>query len=71
MYPRGGVIQVVFRPGTTTTSFQLRINNDRVSERTETFKVTIIEVSVPRGVTTLGAFNSAEVDIIDDDCKII
>ena len=71
MYPRGGMIQVVFRPGTPTTSFQLRINNDRISERTETLKVTIIEVSISRGVTTLGAFNSAEVDIIDDDRKIM
>ena len=70
-YPRGGVVQVVFHPGSQVASFQLKLVNDRISEKTEIFRVTIIEVSVPDGVTTLGGFNSTEIYITDDDCKYI
>ena len=65
------MVQVVFRPGSQVASFQIKLGNDRISEKTEIFRVTIIEVSVPDGVTTLGGFNNAEIYITDDDRKYI
>ena len=61
---------VTFSAGQTRAFFDVTILEDEEIEDTETFRVSIFELSVPYGVN-LGFDTSAEVDITDDDSKYL
>ena len=63
-------IIVNFAAGQTRAAFDVNIIDDKEMEETETFRVSIFELSVPYGVT-LGFDTSTEVTIIDNDSKYL
>ena len=68
-YPRGGYIQVVFPPAKErTVTIPLKTKDDKISERPETFRLSIVDISLPHGVS-VGSMRSAEVEIVDNDRK--
>ena len=68
-YPRSGYIQVVFPPAKErTVTIPLITKDDKISEMTETFRLSIIDISLPHGVS-VGNMHSAEVEILDNDRK--
>ena len=68
-YPRSGYIQVVFPPAKKqTVTIPLKTKDDKISEMTETFRLTIVDISLPRGVS-VGNMRSAEIEIVDNDRK--
>ena len=68
-YPRSGYIQVVFPPAKEqTVTIPLKTKDDRISEMTETFRLTIVDIALPHGVS-VGNMHSAEVKILDNDRK--
>ena len=68
-YPRGGYIQVIIPPEQKlTVTIPLKTKDDKISERPETFRLTIVDISLPRGVS-VGNMRYAEVEIIDNDRK--
>ena len=69
-FPRGGYTQVVVSGGADRVPFNITINNDNILERTENFRLSIVDASLPCGVIA-GSRQSAEVVIFDDDRKYI
>ena len=69
-FPRGGFTQVIVSGGADRVSFNITINDDNILERTENFRLSIVDVSLPCGVI-VGSRQSAEVVIFDDDRKYI
>ena len=68
-YPRGGYIQVVFPPAKErTVTIPLKTKDDKISEMLETFRLTIVDISLPH-VVSVGNIHSAEVQILDSDRK--
>ena len=68
-YPRGGYIQVVFPPAKErTVTIPLKTKDDKISEMPETFRLTIVDISLPH-VVSVGNIHSAEVQILDSDRK--
>ena len=65
---QGDYATVIFPAGQTRKSFNVMIIDDKMHERSETFRVTINEISVPHGVV-LGSPRSSVVTIIDNDRK--
>ena len=59
---------VTFPAGTSRSSFDIPIHNDTVSETDESFRITIMEVSLPFG-TKLGDNNTTDVVIEDNDSE--
>ena len=59
---------VTFPAGTSCSSFNISIRNDIESEEDETFRVTIVDMSLPFG-TRLGDNITAEVVIEDNDSE--
>ena len=59
---------VIFPAGQTTATFSVNMINDEIFEDSETFRIMILEVSLPYGVV-LGRKRSAVVTILDDDGK--
>ena len=70
MIPRNQYVSVKFAAGQTSALFDVYIINDEEIEDTETFLVSIFELSVPFGVT-LGIATSTEVTITDNDGKYL
>lgn len=68
LIPPNQIIKVIFPAGTISASFDVNIIDDLQLEDSETFHVSIDELSVPFGVT-LGFIKSATVTILDDDSK--
>ena len=68
--PSGVQQKVKFAAGVTHQSFTIKIINDMIVEKTESFRITIFPLSVPRGIY-FGDFPSAIVEIIDDDGKYV
>ena len=68
--PKDQYISVKFAAGQTSALFDVNIIDDKEIEDTETFLVSIFELSVPFGVT-LGITTSAEVSITDNDGKYL
>ena len=66
--PPNQYIKVKFPAGKTRVSFDIIINDDKEMEGSETFRITIFDLSVPYGIT-LGPITSATVTIVDDDSK--
>ena len=58
----------MFPAGQTTAELKVMIIDDKIFEESETFSVTIMQVSVPYGVQ-LGSPRSAVVSITDNDSK--
>ena len=68
-YPLGGYIQVVFPPAKEqTVIIPLKTKDDKISEMTETFRLTIVDISLPH-VVSVGNMHSVEVEILDNDRK--
>ena len=59
---------VTFPAGTSCSSFDIPIYNDTASEDDETFRVTIVDMSLPFG-TRLGDNITADVVIEDNDSE--
>ena len=66
--PPNQYIKVRFSAGETRVSFDVNIIDDDLMENSETFRITIYDLSVPYGIT-LGSITSAEVTIVDNDSK--
>ena len=66
--PPNQYVQVIFPPGETRVSFDVLLIDDIQMENSETFRVTIYDLSVPYGIT-LGSITSAEITILDNDSK--
>lgn len=69
-YPENGYIRVVVPAGKERPSFSIKTINDNIVERTETFRVSIVDISLPHGVT-VGDIPSAEVNILSEDSKYL
>ena len=63
-----GIYTVTIPAGQTSVPFDVPINDDDIVEGNEDFTVTIVQSSLPDGVTR-GNPGSATVNIVDDDCK--
>ena len=61
---------VTFPAGTSCSSFDIPIHNDTESEQDESFRITIMEMSLPFG-TKLGDNTTADVVIEDNDSKLL
>ena len=61
-------MKVMIPGGLNTVSFDIGITDDNKIEDTETFRITIFDLSLPNDVK-LGSPASAEVIIMDDDSK--
>ena len=61
---------VIFPAGQMTATFSVEMINDEIFEDSETFRIMILEVSLPYGVV-LGGKRSAVVTILDNDGKWI
>lgn len=61
-----GPYMVTFFAGVTSTSFNITINDDTISEGNESFTLTIDPTSLPDGVTLFNP-SSTIVTIVDDD----
>ena len=59
---------VTFPNGTSCSSFDIPIINDTDSEDDETFRITIVNMSLPFG-TRLGDDITADVVIVDNDSE--
>lgn len=68
VFPRSGYIRVIFPAGIVSVSVPIRLIDDEIIEGTEYFNVSIVDVSLPHGVTVAGS-PSASVNILDDDSK--
>ena len=62
----GDYAEVIIPAGQIRAAFAVTIVDDNLFERSETFRVTINETSVPQGVV-LGSPRSAVVTILDND----
>ena len=60
---------VTFPAGTSCSSFDIPIRNDTESEQDESFRITIMEISLPFG-TKLGDNITADVVIEDNDSEL-
>ena len=69
-FPRDGYIQVIVSGGVDRVPFNITIKDDNTLERAEFFRLSIVDVSLPSGVT-VGSRHSTEVVIYDDDRKCI
>ena len=67
-FPRGGYIQVVVSSGTDRVPLNVTVKDDFILERTENFRLSIVDVSLSCGVI-VGSRRSAEVVIFDNDRK--
>ena len=69
-YGESGTTQyiVTFPVGTSCSSFDIPIHNDTESEDDETFRITIVDMSLPFG-TKLGDDFTADVVIVDNDSE--
>jgi len=67
-HPPNGYVRALFHAGQDTATFDLKIYNDEILERDEKFRVSIVEVSLPFGVS-LGDTTTANVSIIDKNSK--
>ena len=65
---KSGQMTVVIPAGHTTKSFDLTILEDIIIEDTESFQLSIVDLSLPHDVS-VGNIPSATVNIIDNDCK--
>ena len=63
-----GIYTVTIPAGQTSVPFNVPINDDRSPEGNEDFTVTIVQSSLPDGVTR-GNPGSATVTIVDDESK--
>ena len=70
MIPESGYVEVVFPAGQTEAPFTVPIKDDDIFEKSESFRVMIMPVSVPYGVE-LGNPRSSIAVIIDNDGKLI
>ena len=68
--PPNQYVKVRFSAGQTRVSFDVNIIDDDLMENSETFRITIYDLSVPYGIT-LGFYTSAEVTIVDNDSKFL
>lgn len=68
VFPRSGYIRVIFPAGITSVSLSIRVIDDEIIERIEYFNVSIVDLSLPDGVTVAGS-SSVSVNILDDDSK--
>ena len=59
---------VTFRAGRNCSSFDIPIINDTESEKNESFRITIMEMSLPFGIK-LGDIITADVVIEDNDSE--
>ena len=60
--------EVIFPAGTDCSSFNISINDDKLSEGDEVFTVRIMEESLPFGIK-LGNNTTQDVKIIDNDSE--
>ena len=61
---------ITFPAGVTCSSFNIPIKDDKKSEGDEQFTITIMEESLPYGVT-LGENTTATATIIDNDSELV
>ena len=66
--PKRGQMRVVIPAGHSRVSFDLTILDDMIIEDTESFRLSIIDVSLPHNVS-VGSIESTTVYILDNDCK--
>ena len=66
--PENQYIKVIFPAGKTRVSFDIIINDDNDMEGSETFRITIYDLSVPYDIN-LGSITSATINILDNDSK--
>ena len=65
--PRDGYLQVIVSGGADRVPFNITVNDDNILERAEIFQLSIVDESLPHGVTV--GSKHAEVVIYDDDRK--
>ena len=69
-YLRNDYMQVVISGGADKVPFNITVKDDNILERNEIFRLSIVDISLPHGIT-IGSRRSAEVVIHDDDRKYI
>ncbi|XP_065913825.1 sodium/calcium exchanger 2-like [Dysidea avara] len=62
-----GTYNVTFSAGSTVATFTIPITNDNTTEQDETFKLTILEDSLPTCAFIFRFASSSKVTIVDDD----
>ena len=69
-FPSGGYMQVIISGGIDTVPINIAVKDDNIVEKVENFWLTIVDISLPCGVT-VGSTQRAAVVILDDDSKCI
>ena len=63
-------IIALFNAGVNTTTIIIPVINDNITEETETFNLSLTNLSSPTGQVVLGSISKATGSIVDDTSKL-